>query len=169
MNMSFRGQMILAAENGCLSESEHISQVGSLDDAGKTEHPILDLRDSSRSKGKLKVPPSLQIGTHQVDQVLGQFWSKLFLGPEREVETNMIFQHLTHQAVDAAAHRGQLHKLITAIFVGIQRPFNCIQLAAQLAHSLKQFHFFPPMRGHGNSPVHNIQTTYKGVIAVTSS
>ncbi len=64
---------------------------------------------------------SLQICAHQVDQVLGQLRSNLLLGPVHKVEPDVILQNLPHQPVHPAAHRGQQHQLIAAIFVHSQR------------------------------------------------
>ena len=43
----------------------------------------------------------------------------LLLGAIGQVETNMRFEHLAHQGVDAAADRSQQHELVAAVAVGV--------------------------------------------------
>src|SRR5271166_1550161 len=44
----------------------------------------------------------LQIGAHQVDQVFGQLGGDLLFGSVGEMEPDMILEHFSHKAVDAA-------------------------------------------------------------------
>lgn len=91
----------------------------------------------------------LQIGAYQVDQVLGEFGGDLFFGAVHQVEANVCFQHLGHQAVHAAADRGKKHQLVAAVGIGRQRALDSIELPAQSAEALQQLHFFPFVKRHG--------------------
>ncbi len=91
---------------------------------------------------------SFQIGTHQVDQVLGQLRRNLLLGAGHEMEADVGLQHLAHQSVHPASDRRQQHQLPAAVVIRRHQPFNGIQLAPQSAHSLQQFHLFPLVNAH---------------------
>lgn len=67
------------------------------------------------------------------------------------MKANVILQNLTHQAVNASANSGQQHQLVATILVVIQRSLNGVQLAAQFANPLQQFHSLSIV-GHRAAP-----------------
>ena len=79
----------------------------------------------------------LQIGAHQVDEVLAKLGRDLLFGPVLEVETDVVFEDLAHQSVDTAAHRGEQHELPAAVFIGRKGTLNGVELAAQFAQPLQ--------------------------------
>jgi hypothetical protein len=103
---------------------------------------------------------SFQVGVHQVNQVFGKFGGDTLLGPVGKMEPDMIFQHFAHQAVDAAAHGSQQHKLVATVLIGQQCPLHGVQLAAQLAHPLHHFDFFSFVFRHGTPPEANTLPPY---------
>jgi hypothetical protein len=90
----------------------------------------------------------LQISTNEVDEVFGQLGCDLLLRPVDEVEANVIFKHLRHEAVHAATNRGQQHQLVSAIGVALKRALYGIQLPAHFADPLQQLHLFAIMERH---------------------
>src|ERR1035438_6706621 len=91
---------------------------------------------------------SLQIGTYKIDQILSQVWGDLLLAPVDEVKPDVRFEDLTHKPVDSAANRCQQHELAAAFVIGRQGPFHCVQLSAQLLHSLQQLDSLAFMVSH---------------------
>ncbi len=54
----------------------------------------------------------------------------------------MVFQHLSHEAVDTAADVGQQHENVGAVFLLRERPLDDVDLPANSAHTRDQFLFF---------------------------
>jgi hypothetical protein len=79
---------------------------------------------------------------NQVNQILGEFGSNLLLGAVGQMKANVSLEYLTHEAVDTAADGSQQHELAAAIFVGVQRALDGIELAADFAKALEEFEFF---------------------------
>ena len=101
--------------------------------------------------GPLRQESLLEVCANQVDEVFSKFRSNLLLDPVYQVKPDVILEHLAHQSVDASAHRGQQHELISAVFINPKRALHSIQLAAQLTHTLQQFQFFSIVVGHEES------------------
>jgi hypothetical protein len=101
----------------------------------------------------------LQISTNQVDEVLGEFRCDLLFGAVDQMETDMGFENLSHEAVDASADGCQQHELVAAILVPTEGSFDGIELAAKFAHPLQEFDGFTFKVGHGWTPLDN---TYPG-------
>jgi len=102
----------------------------------------------------------LQIGAHQVDQVLGQIGGNLLLGAVDKMEADVRLQHFGHQAVHASADGGQEHQLISAVFVARERALHGVELAAQFFYALQQLGFFPILMGHGLDS--SLDNTHRG-------
>jgi hypothetical protein len=102
----------------------------------------------------------LQIGTHQVDQILSQFWSDLFLGSVHQMKTNVRLKYFSHQAIDAATDGSQQHQLPAAVLAGHQRPLHGVQLSAQLLNALQQLHLLPILMRHCILPLDNTHWGY---------
>lgn len=95
---------------------------------------------------------SLQICVHQVDEVLGKLGGNLFLGTVSEVKTDMGFEDLAHEGVDAAADSGKQHELAAAIFIGGERTLDGVELTADFSESLQQLQLLAFLMGHGLPP-----------------
>jgi len=90
----------------------------------------------------------LQISTNEVDEVFGELGCDLLLRPVDQMEADVIFKHLRHQAVDAAPDRGKQHQLVAAIGIGFKRALDSIKLPAHLADPLQQLHLFATIERH---------------------
>src|ERR1700722_2436796 len=102
----------------------------------------------------------LEIRMHKVDEIFSQFRRNLLFCAVREVEANVRFKHLGHEAVDAATDRGKLHQLAAAILIGCQRALDRVELAAKLFQALRELEFFAFLMRHGATP--SIADTYLG-------
>lgn len=101
-----------------------------------------------------------QVSADEIDKVLGEFGGDLLLGAVDEVKTDVVFEHLGHEAVDAAANRGQQHQLVAAVGVALQRALDGVQLPAHLADSLEELHLFTFVVGHRHLLLDNTHPGY---------
>ena len=86
----------------------------------------------------------LQVGAHQVNQVFGELVrGRGALVGHHHVQADMVFQHLAHQAVYAAADVGQKHKNIRAVVTIGERALDGVDLAADAFDAREQLLFFP--------------------------
>jgi hypothetical protein len=100
-----------------------------------------------------------QIGANEVDEVFGEFRGDLLLDAVDEVKSDVGFENLGHEAVDAAADGREQHELASAIIVGRQRALDGVQLATQFAYALRELDGFAFVMGHEVIPLDN---TYPG-------
>lgn len=96
---------------------------------------------------------------HQIDQIFSQLRRNLLFCAVREVEADVCFKHLGHEAVDAAADSSQEHELVTAILLASERALYGVKLAAQFFHALLQLDPFPILMRHGDT---SLDSTHPG-------
>jgi len=82
----------------------------------------------------------LEVGAHDIDELGGAFVALVLR--ERviyDVQSDVILDHLRHQAVDCPADAGdQLQHVGAALFL-LQGSFDSLHLAANAAHTIEQF------------------------------
>jgi hypothetical protein len=97
----------------------------------------------------------------KVNQILGQLGSDLLLGSVGQMKADMSFEHLTHEAVDAAADGSQQHELAATILIGSERALDGIELAAYFAKALEELEFLAIHGRHfGVLPLDNTNPGY---------
>src|ERR1700722_4876440 len=102
----------------------------------------------------------LEIRMHQVDEIFSQLRRNLLFAAVCEVEADVCFKHLGHEAVDAAADRGKLHQLTAAVLIGCQGALDRVELATKLFQALRELEFFSFLMRHEAAP--SIADTYPG-------
>src|ERR1700729_3590728 len=95
----------------------------------------------------------LEIRMHQVDEIFSQLRRNLLFAAVCEVEADVRFKHLGHEAVDAAADRSKLHQLTATVLIGCQRALHCVELATELFKALHELEFFAILMRHGATPL----------------
>ena len=90
----------------------------------------------------------LQVRVHEVDEVFGKLWGNLLFCAVDEMEANVGFKDLGHEAVDSAAHSGEEHELASAVFACVERTLDGVELAANFSETLKEFNFLAILVGH---------------------
>lgn len=76
-------------------------------------------------------PPRLfEVCAHQINKIFGEFRGNLLFGAVDEMKANVVFKHLCHQSIDAAAYSGKQHELVATIGVTIDGTLYRIELAA---------------------------------------
>ena len=102
-----------------------------------------------------------QIRAHEIDKILRKFRCNLFFCAVIQVKPNMRLEHFCHQAIYATAQRGKQHQLLAAVLVGGNKALHSVQLSAQPAHPLQEFHLLSLMDRHGGcSRVDNTHPGY---------
>ena len=84
------------------------------------------------------------------------------------VHVNMVFNHFRHDAVDGAPRRGQKPHDLGAAGLGIQAPFQRVDLASQPAHAVEQFLLVGDGVGHLALPRDGEAHTPYGIMRQTS-
>jgi len=102
----------------------------------------------------------LQIRPDQVNQILGQLGSDLLFSSVDEMESDVRLQHFGHEAINAAADSGKEHQLPAAIFVGVDKALDGIQLTAQATDALQLLQLLTFVDGHKLSP--RLDNTHPG-------
>ena len=102
----------------------------------------------------------LQISTHQVDEVFGEFGSDLLFGAIDEVKADVGFKYLGHKAVDATANSSEQHQLVSAILIAGQGALDGVKLTAEFARTLQELDGFTFILGHGFAPLDNTLPGY---------
>src|ERR1019366_8229532 len=104
----------------------------------------------------MEFPTLLEIRPNQIDQILAKFRGNLFFCAVNKMETDVIFKHFTHQAVDTTTNRSQQHQLSTTVLISCQSTFNSIQLSTQFSDALQQFKLLAFMMPQSISLSHSI-------------
>lgn len=89
-----------------------------------------------------------QIRADEVNEVFGEFGGDLLLGAVDEMEADVGFEDLAHEAIDAAADGGEEHQLTAAVFIGVDEALDGIELAAEAANALEELDLFAFVDGH---------------------
>src|SRR5262245_65939060 len=69
----------------------------------------------------------------------------------KDVEANVVFHHLRHEAVHGAAGRGDELQNLGALDLPLKRPLDRLDLAAQAADAIEQLGLFTNGVGHRGS------------------
>jgi len=78
-----------------------------------------------------------------------------------DVETNVVFHHLRHEAVHGAAGRGDELQNLSALDLALERPLDRLDLAAQATDAIKKLGLFTNGVGHrGNSANEDTEPHY---------
>lgn len=74
---------------------------------------------------------SLEVCAHQANQIFRQLNRRYgVLCVARDVQTDMVFEYLGHQAVDPSANVGQQHQDVRTIVAGGEGAFDGVDLPA---------------------------------------
>jgi len=103
---------------------------------------------SRRDKGVTRLPPErkllFEISVNDVDQFLGRDNPWIVPGRARveHVFANVILDHLGDETVQSAPTGGGLLQHAGAFMIGLDRPFDGIDLATQSLEPIQQFGLF---------------------------
>lgn len=85
----------------------------------------------------------LQVGADKINQILAKIGRQRSMTILKKMQADVVFQHLCHQPVDAASHRGQQHQHLSAIVVFCTKlSFKRFHLSTNPFCSVQQFHSF---------------------------
>ena len=96
-------------------------------------------------RGREDGPDLFEVGTDEVDEILGDVGSDGFLaggGAFGEMKADVVFEDFGHEAVDAAADGGELHEDLGTFVLGFEGPLDGGHLAADTLDAVEELETF---------------------------